>query len=301
MKLADTPITQHQFTNIDFSLKRDDQLHSHFSGNKARKFMALLEQDFPQVTTLIGYGSAQANSLYSMAALANIKGWQLEFYVDRIPNWLAERPIGNYRGALELGAQIITTAESALHPHDYITQVRQPNEHCLVVPEGGRCSLAEYGVTQLALEILRWVEQHTNKQFVVALPSGTGTTALFLHKALKQHGIEVLTCACVGGSEYLSEQFHQLGESDHPTILAPNSKHHFGKLYQHDYAVWQQLLTETEVEFDLLYDPLMWQCLLNWYPNNSDKHIIYIHQGGLLGNESMLPRYQRKYGEPYEM
>ncbi|MGB1280427.1 MAG: 1-aminocyclopropane-1-carboxylate deaminase/D-cysteine desulfhydrase, partial [Vibrio cyclitrophicus] len=23
--------------------------------------------------------------------------------------------------------------------------------------------------------------------------------------------------------------------------------------------------------------------------------IIYVHQGGILGNESMLPRYQRKY------
>ncbi|EGU47469.1 1-aminocyclopropane-1-carboxylate deaminase [Vibrio ichthyoenteri ATCC 700023] len=294
MKLADTPITPHQFSNIDFYLKRDDQLHSHFSGNKARKFMALLEQERPQIETLIGYGSAQANSLYSMAALANIKGWQLEFYVDRIPTWLAERPIGNYRAALELGAKIIATAESGLHPNDYIANVRQPDDKCLFVPEGGRCALAEYGVTQLALEILSWVQLQDNKQFVVALPAGTGTTALYLHKALKAHAIEVLTCACVGGTDYLIEQFHQLGETDHPTILELESKHHFGKLYQRDYDVWQQLLNETQVEFDLLYDPMMWQCLLNWYPNNTDKHIIYIHQGGILGNESMLPRYKRK-------
>ncbi|EGU31321.1 1-aminocyclopropane-1-carboxylate deaminase/D-cysteine desulfhydrase [Vibrio scophthalmi] len=295
MKLADTPITQHQFANIDFYLKRDDQLHSHFSGNKARKFMALLEQDFPQVDTLIGYGSPQANSLYSMAALASIKGWQLEFYVDRIPEWLKERPMGNYRGALELGAKIIATAESGLHPTDYIANVRQPNENCLVVPEGGRCSLAEFGVNQLASEILSWVRLQANKQFVVGLPAGTGTTALFLHKALKVHGIEVLTCACVGGKEYLTKQFDELGETDHPTILELENKHHFGKLYQDDYLIWQQLLSETNVEFDLLYDPMMWHCLLNWYPNNTDKPIIYIHQGGLLGNESMLPRYQRKF------
>ncbi|WP_162046652.1 pyridoxal-phosphate dependent enzyme [Vibrio taketomensis] len=303
MKLADTPVTQHQFSNIPFYLKRDDQLHPQFSGNKARKFMALLEDDFPAVTTLIGYGSSQANSLYSMAALAHLKGWQLEFYVDRIPQWLMETPTGNYRAALALGAQVIPVAESESHPVDYIEQIRQPDEHCLFVPEGGRCELAEYGVTQLANEIAEWILTQPKQQWAIALPSGTGTTALFLHKALKhhdqldEHAIEVITCACVGGSAYLRLQFEQLGETDHPTIIEPATKHHFGKLYLQDYRIWQQLQQQTGVEFELLYDPMMWQCLLDWYPNNRDKTLLYIHQGGLLGNESMLPRYQRKFGE----
>ncbi|GAK84406.1 pyridoxal phosphate-dependent deaminase putative [Vibrio ponticus] len=106
----------------------------------------------------------------------------------------------------------------------------------------------------------------------------------------------MITCACVGGKEYLTAQFNQLGESSHPEILELENKHHFGKLYQQDYLVWQQLQSETSVEFELLYDPMMWRCLLEWYPKNQDKQLIYIHQGGLLGNASMLPRYQRKYG-----
>ncbi|MBA5762543.1 1-aminocyclopropane-1-carboxylate deaminase/D-cysteine desulfhydrase [Vibrio sp. 404] len=297
MKLADTPVTQHHFSNIPFYLKRDDQLHPQFSGNKARKFMALLENDYCEITTLIGYGSVQANSLYSMAALASLKGWQLEFYVDRIPSWLQQQPNGNYQAALELGAKIIAVADSKLHPSDYINNIRQPNQECLVVPEGGRCGLAEYGVTQLAKEILQWAQPITDKEIVVALPSGTGTTALFLHKTLSKHGIEVVTCACVGGKEYLKAQFEQLGESNHPTILELEDKHHFGKLYQQDYRIWQQLNQEANVEFELLYDPMMWRCLINWYPKNQHKQLIYIHQGGLLGNASMLPRYQRKYGD----
>ncbi|MGF1910613.1 pyridoxal-phosphate dependent enzyme [Vibrio kasasachensis] len=297
MKLANTPITQHQFANIPFYLKRDDQLHPQFSGNKARKFMALLDNDYPEITTLIGYGSAQANSLYSMAALASLKGWQLEFYVDRIPNWLQQQPIGNYQAALELGAQIIAVNDSNQHPLNYIEQIRQPRGECLVVPEGGRCDLAEYGVTLLAKEILQWIHSQADKQFTVALPSGTGTTALFLHKALSPHGIEVLTCACVGGTEYLKAQFEQLGESDHPIVLELENKHHFGKLYQQDYRLWQQLSQDTGVEFELLYDPMMWRCILDWYAQNQHKQLIYVHQGGLLGNASMLPRYQRKYGD----
>ncbi|MFM2589525.1 pyridoxal-phosphate dependent enzyme [Vibrio sp. TBV020] len=296
MKLANTPITQHHFDGIPFFLKRDDQLHSHFSGNKARKFMALLEHDSSEVKTLISYGSAQANSLYSLSALAAIKGWQLEFYVDRIPSWLAENPIGNYRGALELGAKVIPVSDSQLHPAEYIAQIRQPDQSCLVVPEGGRSNISQKGIQQLASEILSWSRFEPNRNFVVALPAGTGTTALYLHKFLKPHEIEVITCPCVGGRTYLIEQFKQLGESDHPTILELETKHHFGKLYKQDYLVWQQLLDETDVEFDLLYDPMMWQCLQSWYKENPHKTIIYVHQGGILGNESMLPRYERKYG-----
>jgi 1-aminocyclopropane-1-carboxylate deaminase len=50
------------------------------------------------------------------------------------------------------------------------------------------------------------------------------------------------------------------------------------------------------VEFDLLYDPHGWLTLLE-NPEIFKMPILYIHQGGLIGNESMLARYIRKYGE----
>lgn len=296
MKLSDTPITQHTFANNRFYLKRDDQLHSHFSGNKARKFMALLDSDLPGISTLISYGSAQSNALYSLAALARIKGWKFEFYVDHIPTWLQQRPIGNYRGALDLGAHIIEVSPiNIMPPEQYIDTIRQPDALCLVVPEGGRSKMAETGIKQLALEILNWMRMETKTQFVVALPSGTGTTAIYLQKYLKPHDIEVLTCACVGGNDYLIQQFDELEERQYPTIISTEKKHHFGRLYEADYRMWQNLLEQTHVEFDLLYDPMMWQCLLPWMEAHPEKTVIYIHQGGLLGNESMLPRYQRQF------
>lgn len=304
MKIQNSPVTQHQFNGVDFYLKRDDKLHPQFSGNKARKFMGLLDGDFPAITTIIGYGSPQANSLYSLAALAQLKGWQLDFYVDHVPSFLKESPKGNYRAALDLGANIIALNEtdnaklddgSTLGSLDYIQQVRLPREHELFVPEGGRCGLAESGVKQLAAELIEWKKEQRLASLTVALPSGTGTTALFLHKHLKAHDINVITCACVGGDAYLTAQFLELGEADHPDILTPTKKHHFGKLYHHDYEMWRALLSQTGVEFELLYDPLMWRCLNDWIPNNANQTLVYIHQGGLLGNESMLPRYQRKF------
>ncbi|NAW61336.1 1-aminocyclopropane-1-carboxylate deaminase/D-cysteine desulfhydrase [Vibrio sp. V31_P5A7T61] len=298
MKLSHSPITQHRFQGVDFYLKRDDKLHPQFCGNKARKFLGLLELEAPAITTLISYGSVQANSLYSLAGLAAIRGWKLEYYVHRIPKWLQQRPIGNYRAALELGAQVISTEDQAIsHPYDYIVQQRKPDQDCLFIEEGGRSPLAEYGVKQLALELLEWIQQQPKQHWIIALPSGTGATSLYLQKALQPHDIQVITCPCVGGADYLRQQWQQLADTLYPTIIEPSRKHHFGHLYREDYQIWQQLYEQTHVEFDLLYDPLMWRCLLDWLPSQQPCSFIYIHQGGLLGNESMLPRYQRLCGE----
>lgn len=295
MKLESSPVTQHHFRDFMFYLKRDDQLHQHFSGNKARKFMQLLREDQPGIDTLISYGSIQANSLYSLAALCRIKKWKLEFYVHRIPEWLKQNPSGNYRGAMELGADIIECRD--IHPLQFIEQVRKPDSNCLLVPEGGRAQLSESGLKDLAQEILQWTRFRSDREFVVALPSGTGTTALYLHKHLMRHNIPVMTCACVGGKAYLKKQWKELGEADTPAILQADYKHHFGKLYESEYRLWQELHDSTLVEFDLLYDPYMWQCLIPWLENNSGKELLYLHQGGILGNETMLPRYQRKFGQ----
>lgn len=306
MLLDHSPITQHHFQQIPFYLKRDDLLHPHFSGNKARKLMPYLQQSHSKTTTLISYGSAQSNMLYSLSALAKLKGWQLEFYVDHIAPWLKQNPIGNYRGALDLDANVIETHTmhpQIQHPRDYIEQIRQPGSECLFIPEGGSSCEAEHGVRQLGEEILHWARTqwsdnrwNTHSPLTVALPSGTGTTALYLHKTLKPYGITVLTCPCVGDTQYLIHQFQQLAETDHPKVLTQAQKHHFGKLYRDDYRIWQALLEQTGVEFDLLYDPTMWRCLLDWYPTHTHHTLLYIHQGGIKGNESMLARYRRKFG-----
>ncbi len=105
--LAPSPMQQVQMAGISFFIKRDDLLNPFFSGNKARKFAYFLENHFPKIEKIVSHGSVQANSLYSLAALAKLKGWQLDFYVQHIPRWLKEHPNGNYRAALSLGANII--------------------------------------------------------------------------------------------------------------------------------------------------------------------------------------------------
>jgi 1-aminocyclopropane-1-carboxylate deaminase/D-cysteine desulfhydrase-like pyridoxal-dependent ACC family enzyme len=303
-----SPVQLVHFQHKKIYVKRDDLLHPQFSGNKARKFYHFLKHPQPGVSTLVGSGSAQANSLYSLAALAKLKQWKCEFYVDHIPSWLKQNPCGNYQAALELGARIIEV--SSLHRQQqanldsFMQTIVKPSlsPQQLFIPEGGRCEYAREGVVTLAEEIEQWQHQNHIGRLNVMLPAGTGTTALFLNEYFSQMNpcIRVYSCACVGDENYLSLQFTQLNSntSTHPIILPREKKYHFGKLYKEHYQTWLDLKQQTELEFELLYDPIGWQCLMRFLEEQADDTpALYIHQGGLLGNQSMLPRYKRKYPE----
>lgn len=305
MKLSNTPVDSLMMFDRQIFIKRDDLLHPEFSGNKARKFAYFLAHDFPGAKKLIGYGSSQANSLYSMSALAKLKGWKLDFYVDHIAAQVKSQTEGNYVEACANGANVIDLSErhdrEGRSCEEYIKEKALLDEpRALFVPEGGRCEYAEFGVAQLAREIVDWAVQAKLAQLKVFLPSGTGTTALFLNKYFIESGsnIRVLTCACVGGDEYLNLQFNQLSQfkTFYPEIISLPKKYHFGKLYRECYEMWQRI-DKQGVRFELLYDPVGWIALEAYLKSASEQtSIIYIHQGGLLGNASMLPRYKRKFG-----
>ncbi|NOR56746.1 MAG: 1-aminocyclopropane-1-carboxylate deaminase/D-cysteine desulfhydrase [Sulfurovum sp.] len=283
-----SPIESLTFENKHFFLKRDDLLHPDFSGNKARKFYYFLQNDFPEIDTIRSYGSAQSNAMYSLSVLAKMRGWGFEYDVNHIADYLKENPHGNYKAALENGMQLTVDRGT-------IT----PTTNVLDIEEGGRQKEAEYGIKILADEIIEWQKENNIKELNIFLPSGTGTTALFLQKAfvgVRAPRPTVYTCACVGDDVYLKKQFFELAEDEsyHPKILSLEKKHHFGKLYSENYKIWLKLQEETGVVFDLLYDPLGWRVLLA-HPEVMSKPTLYIHQGGVLGNESMLPRYERKY------
>ena len=283
-----SPIEEICFRGVMFYLKRDDLIHLDFSGNKARKFHYFLENDFPDINKLVSYGSSQSNAMYSMSVLAKMRGWEFEYEIDHLSDFLRDNPNGNYAGALENGMKM-RVGRSALSPTNNI----------LFIEEGGRQKEAEYGIAILAQEIVDWRQENSIEELNIFVPSGTGTTALYLAKAFvgeRAPRPTVYTCPCVGDEAYLKKQFseHEIDEKYHPKILTLEKKHHFGKLYRENYKIWLELRQETGVEFDLLYDPLGWRTLLA-HPEVFDKPALYIHQGGVLGNESMLPRYERKY------
>lgn len=308
-------VQQTEFGGLALHIKRDDLFFAldaelGLYGNKARKLQYFLKAELPEIFRIVSYGSAQSNMLFSLSCLARLRGWQLDFYTDHIADDLFNNPRGNYAAALANGAQIHKVREPAganqQSVGEYVEATKVGDAATLYIPEGGHSAFAELGLKGLADEINSWVMENDILNPKVMLPSGTGTSALYLQKHLP---FEVLTCACVGSADYLRQQFFELSEEvkHHPTILLPPAdsegnakKYHFGKCYPEFYAIWQELEQETGIRFELLYDPLGWICLMEYVRQRSeqaeavDENLIYIHQGGMLGNESMLSRYQRK-------
>ena len=284
--ITNSPIHNISFNGFNFLIKRDDLLHPNFSGNKARKFYYFFKNYFTNINTIVSHGSNQSNAMYSLSSLAKLKGWNYIYYTSHIPSFLEENPQGNYKYALENGME--------LRVGEYnFTTIKDKNPQYLYIDEGGAIDEARYGLEILANEIQEYASINGIHNLKIFLPSGTGTTALFLQIFLKD--IEVLTCPCVGDSEYLTKQFLELEQDTtlHPSIIKTKKKYHFGKLYKENYEVYKQLLDDTKIEFDLLYDPIGISTLMNNYPKNST--ILYIHQGGIIGNETMLQRYKYKY------
>lgn len=297
MKSKNSPVSKTLYDGLPLYIKRDDLLHHEFSGNKARKFHYFLEHDFEGIDKIISYGSAQANSLYSLSVLAKMKNVKLDFYVYTLSDFLKNNPDGNYKEALKNDANIIEL-DYEIDKLAYIQNEVLPNEtNVAFIEEGGRVQESQVGIKILADEITQWAEENSLENLKVMLPSGTGTTALFLQKFLP---FEVLSVACVGNDEYLKAQFRQLNsnEKEHPSIISMDKKYHFGKLYKVFYETYLDVLKQTQIEFDLLYDSLGFMALkkyLKSMPEDKQLTVLYIHQGGLLGNQSMLKRYERKY------
>ena len=282
--LLNSPVCEVVFRNRTFFIKRDDLLDRDFSGNKARKFYYFLKNDFPHIKRVVSFGSSQSNAMYSLSVLAKLKGWEFYYFTDHISSFLKENPHGNYKEALKNSMKIFEGNR------EFMEKLASRMD-TLFISEGGALKEAAFGIKILAKEILSWAKE-MGEEINIFLPSGTGTTALYLQKYLP---FSVYTCSCVGNENYLKKQFKALEEERYfPKILKLDKKYHFGKLYPEFYAIWKDLKEETKIEFDLLYDPKGWLTLLANIDLLDNKPILYIHQGGLLGNVSMKKRYERK-------
>ncbi len=294
-KLSISPVQKMTFRGRSYYLKRDDLINPYFNGNKARKFDYFLNADLSNYTKVISYGGNQSNAMFSLAAFAKIKNLQFHYYLKPLPLFLKKNPTGNFKYALEFGMNYIELPDY----EKFFQKMSSPDksynllgEDSLLIRQGGAEKEAEYGVRKMAEEINQWAEKNSIKKLSIFIQSGTGTTALYLQKHLN---FKVYTTPNIGNTDYLLKQFALLENDNtkYPVILETENKYTFGKPYKDFYNIWKEISEENNVEFELLYDPKTLIALAE-HNKNIDGAIMYIHSGGVIGNESMLMRYKYK-------
>ncbi len=281
--MQNSPISKIDLEGRSFYVKRDDLIDKYLAGNKYRKLYTLLQTPSDSLNKIISYGGTQSNAMLAIAAMCKSKDWEFTYYSKPISKLQREENLGNYFHSLELGMQHVEI-EYELY-RDFIASLRvNLDDTTFLIDQGGAVEQAKEGLEVLAEEI-RASELDVKS---LATPSGTGTTALFLALALPEY--KIYTTPCVGDVVYLKEQMGALHTiPNNLVILEPEKKYHFAKPYPEFLHVQKKLL-DAGIKFDLLYAPGLWKCLLE----QTDEEIMYIHSGGVTGNESMLARYKQK-------
>lgn len=278
------------FRGRSYFVKRDDCIDPLLSGNKYRKLYTLLQIPSSDYDTVVSYGGTQSNAMLSIAALCRLKGWRFDYFSKPLPEHLRSDPDGNLKKALELGMNLLEQEQEA-YVHRIAELKSSRRERVLVIPQGGADPLAQEGVSLLAEEIRAWKRREGIGSLRVVTPAGTGTTAYYLAAALPE--ATVATTAVVGDSDYLKTQMQLLGAlPENLQILCSGTKHHFAKPYPELLALYMELL-DAGLEVDLLYGAKMWYELLQG-EMGAEETLLYIHSGGLIGNETMLKRYRYK-------
>lgn len=299
-------IDEVRIDEFSFFVKRDDLLGDICGGNKARKLEFFIKNahKFAKNTKIISFGSSQSNALAVLSEFARQNGFECIFVCEKISNFLKQNPCGNYALALKNGAKIIENLDFKTRKEKALSLF---SENDIFINEGIACKEAQMGFQTLAKEI-KVQSKALGREFDIFLPAGTGVSALYLAKFSK---CRVFTCACVGDENYLKRQMLELepnfciklldknsfslSNSSHKGlfILKTPKKFHFAKPHKELLNIYQRALKECEIEFSLLYDSVGLHTML-FYKTHFHKPILYIHQGGLNANASMLERYKFK-------
>lgn len=277
-----TPLQTFDFFNHQVHIKRDDLLHPLFSGNKARKFASLLKEDLRD-KILVSYGGNQSNALQSLASLALIKKTKLVYFTPPFSKMLLEQREGNFFYAFKSG--VVELIES-LSPQEEAREFCKNSFESIYIPQGGSVELAKEGMGILARE-LKIQTSHFSNPPVFFYSSGIGTASI----ALSQYDLEVYTALGAGKMEDLLQRLSYYSKI--PKILESKFHTSFGKPHR---KIWEmyEYWREKGVEFDLLYDCVLWVKIRENIEKFNQRELVFIHSGGLMGNITQEKRYRLK-------
>ena len=262
-------------------IKRDDLIHPLISGNKWRKLKYNLTEAKNQgKTTLLTFGGAYSNHIYSAAVAAKTNGLK-SIGIIRGEELDASNPTLSFAQSQGMEFRFVSRTEYRLrNSQDYLDKTQQEFPDAYIVPEGGTNALAIKGCAEILDEI-------ETDYLITAV--GTAGTISGLIEGTQGKG-KVIGVSALKGIDF-REDIAQWTSFQNYEIW---SDYHFGgyakvKPQQLEFVKW---FKET---FDIVLDPVytskmafaFWQNL-DEFPNHST--ITLLHTGGLQGWNGMLQR-----------
>lgn len=292
MDLFENDLVLNQKVNFDFGrgielyIKREDLLHKEVSGNKFRKLKYnLLKAKELEVDTILTFGGAFSNHIYSTAAACHLLGLKSIGIIrgQEIASKFLENP--TLSKAFDYGMQFkFVTREEYRNKNqeEFVALLEKEFGSFYLVPEGGTNSLAILG-TQ---EILK----PTDMEFdYICSAVGTGGTIAGLIQSSGVHQSVVGYPALKG--DFLKNEIAQWTTKENWHLV---DSYHFGGYAKVD-SVLLEFIEGFHKQFGILLDPIYTGKMLygifqdiekGYYKENSK--ILAIHTGGLQGWNSKI-------------
>jgi 1-aminocyclopropane-1-carboxylate deaminase len=278
--------------DIKLTVKREDLLHPHISGNKFRKLKYnIIKAKQDGNSCLLTFGGAYSNHIaataaagreYNFKTIGIIRGEELE-------KKIADNPTLTF--AVNCGMELKFITREAYRDKnniDFINSLKEQLGSFYALPEGGTNSLAVKGCEEILNE--------QDKKFThIACASGTGGTVSGLINSAFPHQ-RVLGFPVLKGLD-LSADIHKFVERDNWELITGYHFGGYGKVNEQLIAFINDFYVKTGIPLDPVYTGKLFFGVIDlinkgFFPEHSD--ILVIHTGGLQGIAGMNKELSRK-------
>jgi 1-aminocyclopropane-1-carboxylate deaminase len=268
--------------NIKLTVKREDLLHPHISGNKFRKLKYnILKAKHENKVALLTFGGAFSNHIAATAAAGREYGFKTIGVIrgEELVNKIGDNPTLSFAKSCGMVLKFVTRDEYRLKAEpQFIKELEAEFGDFYLVPEGGTNELAVKGCE----EILTFKDEQFSH---IACAVGTGGTISGLINSAAE-GQRVIGFPALKGEGLLDwklvTDYHFGG---------------YGKVTQELIVFMNDFFDKTGIPLDPVYTGKMFFGVIDlihrgYFPENSE--ILLIHTGGLQGIAGMNKELLRK-------
>lgn len=277
---------------IALSIKREDLLHPHISGNKYRKLKYnLLEAKEKRHDTLLTFGGAYSNHIAAVASAGKEYGFRTIGIIrgEELVEKVAENPTLQFARKQGMQFKFVSRGDfRQKNSHEFITALQKEFGNFYMLPEGGTNTLAVKGCE----EILTPEDMSFD---CVCCPVGTGGTIAGLINSSKDCQ-KVLGFPVLKG-DFLTDDIRKFARKDNWTL---QNGFHFGgyaRVNEELVHFINDFKQQTGIPLDPVYTGKMLYGILKLVNEGyfkSGTRILAIHTGGLQGIPGMNAVLEKK-------
>lgn len=293
LKSYNEPVEFSLIKDVHLTVKREDKLHKHISGNKYRKlYYNLKAARKAKYTTLLTFGGAYSNHIAAVAAAGQEFGFQTIGIIrgEELIHKIKENPTLHF--AQNQGMQFKFVSRKLYREKTeayFIEELYQEFGDFYLLPEGGTNDLAIKGCEEI-------LTKGDETYDYVCVTVGTGGTISGLINSVTNHQT-VLGFPALKG-DFLEGQISSLTSTESRWKLIHD--YHFGgygKINSDLITFINQFKKETTIPLDPVYTGKMLYGIVDLIGKNyfrKDSKILAIHTGGLQGIEGMKSKLKKK-------